>query len=178
MSTAEIARKLNIRYQFAYKVLRSKHQLPATVGTSAIQSALRSPSKPKLIAQELLACGFHHAGKWALSSDGQLIIEGVLPKAAGVYAFARAGEGLYVGVATMGLDRRIRFYRKPGSTQRTSLRVNALLKAELRAGQAIDIYIATPSDLEWNGLPIHGSAGLELGLIKKFSLPWNMRSAG
>jgi hypothetical protein len=35
-----------------------------------------------------------------------------------------------------------------------------------------------PADLEWRGLPIHGSAGLELGLIKKYALPWNMRSAG
>ncbi len=41
----------------------------------------------------------------------------------------------------------------------------------------IDIYAAIPPGLEWNGLPIHGSAGLELGLIKKYALPWNMRSA-
>jgi hypothetical protein len=42
----------------------------------------------------------------------------------------------------------------------------------------IDIYTAGPSDLEWNGLPVHASAGLELGLIKKYALPWNMRNAG
>ena len=34
-----------------------------------------------------------------------------------------------------------------------------------------------PTDSEWNGLPIHASAGLELGLIKKYTLPWNMRSS-
>jgi len=49
---------------------------------------------------------------------------------------------------------------------------------ELRTICSIDIYIATPPDQEWMGMPIHGSAGLELGLIKKFSLPWNMRNAG
>jgi hypothetical protein len=32
--------------------------------------------------------------------------------------------------------------------------------------------------LEWNGLPVHGSARLELGLIKRYALPWNMRNAG
>jgi hypothetical protein len=49
---------------------------------------------------------------------------------------------------------------------------------ELLKAPFIDIYTAVPPDLEWNGLPIHGSAGLELGLIKKFALPWNVRSAG
>lgn len=96
----------------------------------------------------------------------------------GVYAFAKENIVLYVGVATMGLAKRLYFYAKPGSTQRTSQRLNEILKAELVAVSHIDIYTATPPDLEWNGLPVHGSAGLELGLIKKYSLPWNVRSAG
>ena len=70
------------------------------------------------------------------------------------------------------------FYGKPGVSQRTSLRLNGIIKNELLTTPAIDIYVAEPPDLEWNGLPVHGSAGLELGLIKKFALPWNMRSAG
>jgi hypothetical protein len=41
----------------------------------------------------------------------------------------------------------------------------------------IEVYTAVPPNLEWNGLPVHGSAGLELGLIRKYSLPWNVRSA-
>ena len=60
----------------------------------------------------------------------------------------------------------------------TSIRLNATIKEELRAGDVIEIYTASPDDLEWNGLPVHASAGLELGLIKKYSLPWNKRSAG
>ncbi|MFA1624611.1 hypothetical protein ACDY96_17835 [Rhizobium mongolense] len=62
--------------------------------------------------------------------------------------------------------------------QRTSQRLNKTLKAELAGTGSIEIYVAIPPDLEWNGLTVHGSAGLELGLIKKYSLPWNMRSAG
>ena len=95
----------------------------------------------------------------------------------GVYGFAKDGVVLYIGVATMGLAKRLYFYGKPGPTQRTSQRLNSILRSELLSVAFIDIYTATPPDLEWNGLPVHGSAGLELGLIKKYALPWNMRSA-
>ena len=101
-----------------------------------------------------------------------------LSKAVGVYAFAKEDVVLYVGVATMGLAKRIYFYGRPGVSQRTSLRLNRIIKNELLSAGFIDIYTAMPPDLEWNGLPVHGSAGLELGLIKKYALPWNMRSAG
>jgi hypothetical protein len=96
----------------------------------------------------------------------------------GVYAFAREDTVLYVGVATMGLAKRLYFYVKPGASQRTSQRLNEMLKKELAAVPHIDVYTAAPPNLEWNGLPVHGSAGLELGLIKKYNLPWNVRSAG
>lgn len=76
----------------------------------------------------------------------------------------------------MGIAKRLYFYGRPGITQRTSKRLNALIKGELLVSGSIEIYVAIPPDLEWNGLPIHG--GLELGLIKKYALPWNMRSAG
>lgn len=77
----------------------------------------------------------------------------------------------------MGLARRIYFYGKPGVTQRTSLRINATIVEELGAGAGIEIYTAVPPDLEWNGLPVSGVAGLEYGLIRRYHLPWNIRSA-
>jgi hypothetical protein len=112
-----------------------------------------------------------------LSSTGNLVLDQPFPEAAGVYAFTKDGIALYVGVATMGLAKRLYFYRRPGVTQRTSQRLNGIIKSELTTVPAIDVYTAIPPDLEWNGLPIHGSAGLELGLIKRYSLPWNMRSS-
>jgi hypothetical protein len=112
-----------------------------------------------------------------LSDAGDLALDRPLPKAVGVYAFAKTGTVVYVGVATMGLAKRLYFYGKPGVTQRTSQRINGILKSELLTVPFIEIYTAVPADFEWNGLPVHGSAGLELGLIKKFALPWNMRSA-
>lgn len=48
---------------------------------------------------------------------------------------------------------------------------------ELLGPDPIEVFVATPPALEWNGLSIHGSAGLELGLIKAYSLPWNKRHA-
>jgi len=112
-----------------------------------------------------------------LSSTADLVLDQPFPNAVGVYAFAKGDIALYVGVATMGLAKRLYFYGRPGVTQRTSQRLNGIIKSELLAGSVIDIYIAVPPNLEWNGLPVHGSAGLELGLIRKYALPWNLRSA-
>ncbi|HEY7557149.1 MAG TPA: GIY-YIG nuclease family protein [Candidatus Binatia bacterium] len=113
-----------------------------------------------------------------MSETGDVTVDRTLPKEVGVYAFALEGEVVYIGVATMGLAKRLYFYAKPGATQRTSKRLNEVIKNELCRVRFIEIYTAMPADLEWRGLPIHGSAGLELGLIKKYALPWNMRSAG
>ena len=77
----------------------------------------------------------------------------------------------------MGPAKRLYFYRRPGITQRSSLRLNGVINAELLAGALIEVLTAMPADLERKGLPIHGSAGLELGLIKKYGLPWNIRSS-
>ncbi|MBB4369124.1 hypothetical protein GGD63_001912 [Bradyrhizobium sp. cir1] len=67
--------------------------------------------------------------------------------------------------------------QRPGLGQITNQRLNEMLKSELRLVPHIDVYTAVPPDFECNGLPVHGSAGLELGLIKKYDLPWNVRSA-
>lgn len=174
LSTAEIARRLGIRYQHAYNVLnRSSDNTPQAPNHKPIPRA-----KPPLATTELLAGGFVLSSRWKLSDAMQLTLEKPVPKDVGVYAFAREAVVLYVGVATMGLAKRLYFYAKPGVTQRTSQRLNEIIKQELASVPYIDIYTAVPPDLEWNGLPAHGSAGLELGLIKKYNLPWNMRSAG
>ena len=139
--------------------------------------------KPALHIDELLLAGFELISKWKFSADGEIFSEELLPKKVGVYAFAKSSTVIYVGVATTTIAKRLRFMQSRGQprepeNQRTSLRLNAIMKSELAAIPSIDIYVAHPVDLDWNGLPIHGSAGLELGLIKKYNLPWNKRSAG
>lgn len=83
---------------------------------------------------------------------------------------------MYVGVAKMGLARRLYFYAKPGISQTTSIRIKALIR-ELLAENVVEILVAEPSDFDWNGLPVSGVAGLEIGIIQAFSLPWNKQGA-
>lgn len=187
---AEIAREVGIRYQHVYHVLSrcglldkvKINQREATLDKTATVSVARVPRakavKPELSAETLMQAGFHRASGWRIDDAGALVLIDPLPKEVGVYAFAKAAIVVYVGVATMGLAKRIYFYGKPGVTQRTSLRLNSIIREELGNAGEIDILIAQPADMTWNGLPVHGSAGLELGLIKAYSLPWNMRSSG
>jgi len=187
LPVAEIARRVGVRYQFAYGVLRAAGLLgplrsnvvpraatPQLDGRGPVPTPPATSTRPILLTSRLVEAGFEHAARWVRAGE-EIALDRPLPKARGVYALAKDGTVLYVGLATMGLAKRLYFYGKPGATQRTSQRVNALLKAELRSAPHIDIYTATPSNLEWNGLPVSGDAGLELGLIETFALPWNIR---
>lgn len=175
LGVAEIARRLSIRYQHAYNVLKRSGSLPPrrTAEKPVAESAglARIGPKPPLSVDELVVGGFAFTARWILTDAGEIALDRPVANAIGVYAFAMDGFVAYVGVATMGFARRLRFYAKPGSTQRTSRRLNHLIKTELVTRRYLDIYTAVPGDLEWNGLPVHGSAGLELGLIRKHALP-------
>lgn len=177
LSVSDIARRLGIRYQHAYNVLRANTPPTATpVAATEIPPTPRA-TKPTLTVAAIVTAGFKLSAHWGLTETGGLAIAPRLPSAPGVYAFAKDGIVLYVGVATMGLAKRVYFYGKPGVTQQTSLRINATIVEELGAGAGIEIYTAVPPDLEWNGLPVSGVAGLEYGLIRRYHLPWNIRSA-
>ncbi len=138
---------------------------------------LPTPSRPPLTAQQLLQSGFQQSAQWKLNSNGSLEADRELPRDKGVYAFVKSDVAMYVGVASMGLRKRLYFYEKPGATQKTSQRLSAILKEEIAKGASISIYTANPPDQNWNGLPVSGVAGLEIGLIEAFHLPWNIRGA-
>jgi hypothetical protein len=128
ISTAEIAKRLGIRYQHAYNVLKRGNAAPA-----------KKPAHPSLVStrpileeKELLKVGFECVAQWKKDATGDLVVAGSLPKEAGVYDFVSEGRALYVGVATMGLEKRLRFYRRPGPTQTTSIRVKAKLLEKLQ----------------------------------------------
>lgn len=175
LSISAIAAKLSIRYQHAYNVLKQ----PPRVSAPRLEGGTKARQiKPELTIETLVNAGFSLASAWTVNADGYLSLSAEMPKDVGVYAFALNGVVLYVGVATGGLKGRLYGYARPGRGQQTNLRLNDTIKLELKTHPQVDVLIATPGDLEWNGLPIHGSAGLELGLIKRYSLPWNKRSAG
>ncbi len=90
---AEIARKLDIRYQHARKVLLEAGLLPGS--TRVVNSektakvlTVKKP-KPSLHISELLSAGFSFTAKWKLGGSGEVSPDTPLPKEIGVYAFAR-----------------------------------------------------------------------------------------
>lgn len=184
---ADIARRVGVRYQHAYNVLKAAGMLAAdrsnvaprsgSLDSSSLPAVRRASlpvSRPALTYDVLQRAGFERSAQWLLV-DGTLVPDRPLPKGRGVYAFVKGGAALYVGLATMGIAKRLYFYGKPGVTQRTSQRVNELLRVELQSASHIDIFTVQPPNLEWNGLPVSGDAGLELGLIEAYALPWNIR---
>jgi excinuclease UvrABC nuclease subunit len=113
-------------------------------------------------------------GEWRLA-NGKIELDSRAPAKPGVYAFVLDGVVVYVGVTQNGLRTRINQYRQGHSGQRTSARVNGLIRQALEAGQRVAAMIAIPPALEWKGLPVDGSAGLEVGLIELIQPVWNMR---
>ena len=171
LAPTEIAAKVGVRYQHVRNVLVDAGLWEAR---DRVSTPRKLPvEKPPLLRTSLMASGFSHAATWSVK-ESDLALVGSLPREPGVYAFCDEDRAYYVGVATMGLAKRLYFYRRPGVTQTTSIRVRGLLLEHL-ATKPMDILIAMPGTTEWNGLPIDLNAGLELGLIKNFTPVWNKR---
>lgn len=130
---------------------------------------------PELLLSQIADGGFVHTGRWVLNPEGVLVFAGNAPKQPGVYIFVQARTARYVGVASRNLAQRLYMYGRPGSSQRTNIRLNAVLRNELANGEIIDVYVASPPDLEWNGWKVSGAEGLEAAIIRGFRLPWNRR---
>lgn len=133
--------------------------------------------KRNLRVDRLLGSGFEVVGCWELNDARDLSHRIKLPQRAGVYAFAIDGIVQYVGLAAKSLKQRLGFYRKPGASQRTNVRLNEIIRGHLGEGRTVQVLIAHPPDYEWNGLKISGAEGLEAGLISEFDLPWNVRGS-
>lgn len=118
--------------------------------------------------------GFNEIGCW-ITDDRGLVVPKDLPGKAGVYAFALNEQVQYVGLASGSIKQRFGFYARPGSTQSTNIRLNALMRELIGAGQRVRILLAHPVDGIWNGLRVSGPEGLEAALIKDYELPWNKR---
>lgn len=129
--------------------------------------------RPALTVQDLEAAGFRHSGDWVLEGN-RIRRQGILPTSGGVYAFSQSSRVMYVGLASTNLTKRLYFYQNPGATQRTNIRLNAIIAEALREDD-VAVYFACPPDFEWNGLVVRGAEGLEAGLIAGFQIPWNMR---
>lgn len=130
-----------------------------------------------LTSDRLLEAGFESVGCWELNSAFDLTHSIDLPDRPGVYAFAIDGVVQYVGLASKSLRQRLGFYRKPGPSQRTNIRLNEIIRGRINKGSVVQIFTVHPPDHDWNGFRISGAEGLEAGLISEFDLPWNMRGS-
>lgn len=168
-----------MRYQHAYNVLKRCDRLAGALrAPNPVPPRVRkAPRKPPLTVALFEEGGLSRVGAWTVT-ETSLVHSADFPKERGVYAFVKDGAALYVGLATKGVFQRFRSYCRPGKSQRTSKRLNAALIEALSVGDVIEVYTAHPPDLTWNGMPVSGDAGLELGLIESFDLPWNIRGAG
>lgn len=157
--------------------LREDASVLSDTTTGAQVEVTLQPKRPPLRLEILVKAGFQQSAIWVLDTQGRPCMEGQLPAEKGVYAFASNEAIFYVGVAGMGLKKRLYFYGKPGSKQTTNIRINELIRVSLLDGETVSIFTAMPPDFEWGGLVVNGRAGLEIGLIESFYLPWNVRGA-
>lgn len=134
-------------------------------------------TKQALTVGRLTCGGFDEVDCWELNDARDLAHSITLPNQAGVYAFAINGVVQYVGPASRSLRQRLGFYRKPGPSQTTNIRLNELIRGHLEDDAVVQIFLAHPTDHEWNGFKVRGAEGLEAGLIAEFDLPWNMRGS-
>lgn len=171
---ADVARFLDIRYQHVRKVaVDAGIDQGLQRGIVVVPKAKPMPAVREETAIDILAdAGFTLLGSWVVTETG-IGLSAKAPKDPGVYAFVVDGLVKYVGLTKMGFHRRMYSYSKPGSTQRTSQRINEIIGEHVGAGTVVEVYIAVPPALEWNGLPIHTAAGLEAGLIEMIQPPWN-----
>lgn len=170
----QVAEFLDISYQHVRKVaVDAGIKDGLQHGIVVVPKREPAPKVREAIAVDvLLDAGFALLGTWRTTGAG-IGLSTPAPRDPGVYAFVVGGLVKYVGLTTSGFQRRMYNYQKPGATQRTSLRLNRLIAEQLGAGDAVEIYIAVPPPLEWNGLPINTAAGLEAGLIEMIQPPWN-----
>lgn len=131
----------------------------------------------KLGLTDLIQIGFRKVGLWVLNGEQlqlQLIAKPKLKPA--LYCFVSNKQILYVGKTSQYLHKRLYFYGKPGSTQKTNLRLNPLLKQYLADRKVVEIYAFGDQDEQKVGSFILDiPAALEDDIIRKTKPLWNSR---
>lgn len=176
----EVAAFLDIRYQHVRKVaVDAGIEDGLQRGIVVVSKSKPIPKVREDVAIDVLVdAGFTRLGTWIADGVGGIALEVPAPRDPGVYVFVVGGVVKYVGVSRAGIASRMANYRAGQKGQRTSARVNEIIAEHLTGGSIVEIYIAMPPALEWNGLPVVTAAGLEAGLIKMIQPPWNKMGIG
>lgn len=85
-------------------------------------------------ASRLGELGFEPSAKFTLVDKNLELDVFLHQREKGVYAFALGSEVKYIGETRQEFYRRVYFYKNPGPTQQTNIRVNRLLLEALKSG--------------------------------------------
>jgi len=126
----------------------------------------------------LVSIGFIKIGAWHLEDS---IIKPRIDKhgtsTGFLYAFVSDPAVLYIGKSTQTIRKRMYQYQRPGSSQRTNIRVSSQIASLLQTRRSVDIYIFIDTEgLEHKGIKVNLAAGLEDNLISEIQPGWNIMS--
>ena len=125
--------------------------------------------------ERLNDAGFTRVGIWTLESGRpKYSLEREATTYNVLYSFVGPEEVLYIGKTTIALRDRMYQYQRPGTSQRTNIRVNELLYSYLEIGSQITIFaLPDPGNLEYHGFHLNLAAGIEDSVISQLQPKWN-----
>lgn len=119
--------------------------------------------------------GFRRVGEWRLL-NGTLKCNLAEQESARniLYAFVSCGAVVYVGKTVQTLKKRLSGYEKPGPSQSTNIKGNALIRENLISSKPVEIF-ALPDNglLFYGGFHVNLAAGLEDALVSGLKPAWN-----
>jgi hypothetical protein len=170
-SRAEIASFLGVPYQHVRNTL-VQGRANARLGPSKAAPQPTATSDPWPM-ERLIKAGFHLLADCSISSENAFGYSAQASTKPGVYAFAVDGVVAYIGLTRGALRTRLSHYVRGHEGQKTSAHIKERIIQTLRSGAVVQVLVVTPPELEWNGLPVDGAAGLETGLIRLIKPAWN-----
>jgi len=154
--------------------------------TSRMSPSQNTDSKPQISKYNrdtLLNLGFEHFSSW--ESDGATEIKYQLPcqilpqfeklcqEKNVLYAFIYEDNVMYIGKTTLGIERRLFGYCKPGKRQRTNIECKCNILQLPNKSVEILVFIGT-NKFQCGDFSFNMAAGLEDSLIKKIKPTWNI----
>ncbi len=153
----------------------SAENIPQNLAPIRASQTSRLFSKPGLA--DIRAIGFRQIGTWLIENGNLALRQNQMRKASpALYSFILNGQVMYVGKTSQLLAKRLYFYAKPGSSQSTNIRLNALLSHSLSNGNSVEIFGYADTSAKKIGIfDLDTAAGLENSIISQLQPCWNIQ---
>lgn len=125
----------------------------------------------------LIEIGFKPVGTFKLNKEGELelLLEKHKTSNNVIYTILINSDPKYVGKTTRTLYQRMMGYINPGPTQSTNIRINELIKKELRRNNTAEIFAFVDTGLvKYGKFNLNLASGLEDSIIEVLNLEWNL----